>query len=453
MIGAPARWPALAVAVSLTGLGGAARAEGLTMPEAVAIALQRNRDVIAAKLEIEGAELDVVAARIYPNPQFSYALGNLVLGVANPQNAGLPPPPPPVTSGFLGQPVQSFGVSELIDVWAKRSARVRAADLGVDRRRFLTEDALRDIVYGVRSAYDDLVREQSEDQLAHEVSDRYAQTIRLSQSRFRAGDISEADLRKIELEGLKYANDVIDADMELDVARGKLAALLSLPSGRDLPGGKAAEPEGERPTFDIQHLVANALEHRPDLRAAGAARTQAEAAIDAAKREVYPDLTLGAAYTHSDFTVSGDNPNTLAFSLSLPLPLFDRNQANIGRARLDLRRAENDGERLRIAVMRDVTEAVRKADRSATLLAVFEKPAGGAVPGTPTGTHDTGGMIERAETALKVAEKSYRAGAISLIELLEAQRTYLDTRAQYLRALHDFRQAAVDVTHAVGEPR
>jgi cobalt-zinc-cadmium efflux system outer membrane protein len=404
--------------------------------------------VIAAKLEIEGAQLDVVAARIYPNPQFSYALGNLVLGAANPQ-----PPPPLVTSSFLGQPVQSFGVSELIDVWAKRSARVRAADLGVDRRRFLTEDALRDIVYGVRSAYDDLVREQSEDQLAHEVSDRYAQTIRLSQARFRAGDISEADLRKIELEGLKYANDVIDADMELDVARGKLAALLSLPSGRDLPGGKAAEPEGERPAFDIQRLVADALEHRPDLRAAGAARTQAEAAIDAAKREVYPDLTLGAAYTHSDFTVSGDNPNTLAFSLSLPLPLFDRNQANIGRARLDLRRAENDGERLRIAVVRDVTEAVRKADRSATLLAVFEKPAGGAVPGTPTGTHDTGGMIERAETALKVAEKSYRAGAISLIELLEAQRTYLDTRAQYLRALHDFRQAAVDVTHAVGEPR
>jgi hypothetical protein len=102
----------VSVVVAASLAGGSAHAEGLTMPEAVAIALQRNRDVIAAKLEIEGAQLDVVAARIYPNPQFSYALGNLVLGVANPQNAGLPPPPPPVTSGFLGQPVQSFGVSE-----------------------------------------------------------------------------------------------------------------------------------------------------------------------------------------------------------------------------------------------------------------------------------------------------------------------------------------------------
>ena len=450
MTGRGAGLAAVVVAAVVAAGGQTARAEGLAMDEAVAIALQRNRDVIAAKLEIEGAELDVVAARIYPNPQFSYNLGNLVLGAANPQ----PPSLPPVTSGFFGQTQQSFGVSELIDVWAKRSARIRAAERGVDRRRFLTEDALREIVYGVRSAFDDLVREQDEDRLAHEVADRYAQTIKISQARYKAGDISEADLRKIELEGLKYANDVIDADMELDVARGKLAALLALPSARDLPGGgTVVAPDGQRAAHDLGQMLAQALQNRPDLRAAGAARTQAEAAIDAAKREVFPDLTFGATYTHSDFTVSGDNPNALALSLSLPLPIFDRNQANIGRARLDLRRAENDGERLRIEVMREVSEAVRKTERSATLLAVFEKPAGGVVPGTPIGTGDKGGMIERAETALKVAEKSYRAGAISLIELLEAQRTYLDTRAQYLRALYDFRQATVDVSHAVGEPR
>ena len=95
---------------------------------------------------------------------------------------------------------------------------------------------------------------------------------------------------------------------------------------------------------------------------------------------------------------------------------------------------------------------MRRAERAETLLAVFERPAGSGVPGNPTATSDRGGMLERAETALRVAEKSYRAGGISLIELLEAQRTYLDTRAQYLRARYDFRQATVDVTHAVGEP-
>jgi cobalt-zinc-cadmium efflux system outer membrane protein len=314
------------------------------------------------------------------------------------------------------------------------------------------EDALREIAFGVRVTFADVLREQSERQLARDFADRYGQTVHVSQARFKAGDISEAELRKIELEGLKYQNAVIDADMQLDVARGRLAALLALPSSRELPGERLAEPEGGRQKFEIGVLTSRALERRPDLRAAGASRTLAEAEIAAARRDAYPDITLGVGYTHSAFQVSGDNPNTLGLSLSLPLPLFDRNQANIGRARLDARRAENDGERLRIAVMRDVAEAVRKAARAATLLAVFERPAGGEVPGPPTGTSDRGGMLERAEIALRVAEKSYRAGAMSLLELLEAQRTYLETRAQYLRAVYDFREAAVEVSHAVGEP-
>jgi cobalt-zinc-cadmium efflux system outer membrane protein len=408
----------------------------------VSLALSRSRDVIAARLEIDAAQLDIVAARVYPNPSVQYSVGNLVLGHANPSYG---------PQGFFDQTVQTIGVGELIDIWAKRSARVRAASSGLEHRKLLTEDALREIVYGVRSAFADVLREQSERQLAHDVADRYAQTVKISQARFKAGDISEEELRRIELEALKYQNDVIEADMELDLARGKLAALLAIAPG-ELPGPLAEPPElAARPAFDAGQLTAQAMQRRPDLRAAGAARVLAEDEIAQARREAYPDIVLGAAYTHSNFEASGDNPNTLAFNISLPLPLFDRNQANIGRAHLGARRAENDRERLQIAVAHDVAEAVRKTARAATLLAVFEKPAGEGVPGTPTGTADKGGMLERAEISLRVTEKSYRAGAISLIELLDAQRTYLDTRAQYLRALHDFRQAAIDVGHAVGD--
>jgi cobalt-zinc-cadmium efflux system outer membrane protein len=446
-----AGWTAV-VATALVAAAPAARGAGMTMDEAVAVALQRNRDIIAARLEIEASQLDVVAARIYPNPQLQYTAGNLVLGAANPQGTM-----PPVTAGFFGQPVQSIGVAEIIDVWSKRSARTDAANQGVEHRKLLSEDALREIVYAVRSSFADVVREQSERDLAHEIADRYADTVRLSQARYRAGDISEADLRTIELEGLRYQNDVIDADTELDVARQKLAALLALPSVSALGPDKMVGVD-VRPVFDIVRLTAEALERRPDLRAAGAARVLAEAQLTAAEREIYPDITLGASYTHSDFTISGDNPNTLALSLSLPLPLFDRNQANVGRARLDIRRAENDGERLRIEVAHQVAEAVRKAQRALTLLGVYEGPTPGMPPApapvpalATTGTKDTGGMLSRAETALRVAEKSFKAGAISLLELLEAQRTYLDTRAHYLKAVYDFRQAAVDVTHAVGE--
>jgi cobalt-zinc-cadmium efflux system outer membrane protein len=299
----------------------------------------------------------------------------------------------------------------------------------------------------VRSSFADVAREQNERDLAREMASRYGDTVRLSQARFRAGDISEAELRKIELESTRYENAVIDAETQWDLARQRLAGLLALPSAQALPGERVREAEG-RPTFDVARLTADALAHRPDLRAAGAARVVAEAELSAAKRERLPDLELGATYAHSDFTVSGDNPNTLALSLSLPLPLFDRNQANVGRAQLDIRRALNESERLQLAVQREVVEAVRKAARAEQLLRIYEGAATGAAA---TATHDTGGMLSRAETALRVAEKSYKAGAVSLLDLLEAQRTYLDTRAQYLRAVYDFRQAAIDVTHAVGE--
>jgi outer membrane protein, heavy metal efflux system len=437
---------AVSVACAVLGLARPAHAEGLTSEQAVAVALQRNRDVIAARLEIDASELDVVAARLYPNPIAGYSIGNLLLGQANLQNAT-------PTTGFFNQPVQAVGVSEIVDVWMKRSAHIRAAQRGVDRRRLVTEDALREIVYAVRSAFAEALREQAERQLARDVADRYTQTIKISQARFKAGDISEADLRKIELEGLRYQNAVIDAEMQLDVARTRLAAMLGLGGAAALPATLADAADADaRPVFDVARLTARALERRPDLRAAGAARVQADAELASAQRDALPDISLGATYTHSAFTTSGDNPNTLGLSLTLPLPLFDRNQANIGRARLDQRRADNDGERLRIAIAREVAEAVRRGTRAVTLLAVFERPTGGDVPGTPTGTSDKGGMLSRAETALHVAEKSYRAGAIALIELLEAQRTYLDTRAQFLRALYDLRQATVDVSHAVGEP-
>ena len=78
------RLAAVAIAVAIAGSAANARAAGLTMEQAVSVALQRNRDVIAAKLEIDAATLDVVAARLYPNPTFGYELGNLVLGKPNP---------------------------------------------------------------------------------------------------------------------------------------------------------------------------------------------------------------------------------------------------------------------------------------------------------------------------------------------------------------------------------
>src|SRR5262249_37754122 len=194
----------------------------------------------------------------------------------------------------------------------------------------------------------------------------------------------------------------------------------------------ADEPPPRAP-LSVQALTQRAFDQRPDVRANKQARAFADATLASARREAFPDLTLGVTYTRSYFTASGDNPNALALSLSFPLPIFDRNQAAIGKAALEQRRAANEAEKLALTVQHEVAEAVRREERARAVVDLYE-----------------GGMLERAENALKVAECSSRAGAVSLIQLLEARRSSLETRSAYIRARNVLHQARIDLVHAVG---
>ena len=423
-----ARW-AVAAAMALSVILGErrARAEDFTTERAVAIALIRNRDVIAAKLDIQASQVERIAAGIYPNPIAYYSVGNIGVAAGNPQERGLTPGP-------FSQLVHSVGISQIIDVWAKRSARIKTADLGIEWRRLRVEDALREIIYDVRASFADLEREQAEAELARTISARYDETVRLSRARNRAGEISDIELQKIELEGLKYKNAVFDAESELDLSRQKLAALLAFGSERELPG-RAATPLAPRTPPQLDALVKRALETRPDLRAARKGVALYDSAIATAKREAYPDIAVGVSFTHSEFTVSGDNPNTVGLSVTVPLPIFDRNRAGIARAELDATRTQNEIARLELLVRHEVAESVRRIERANLVLDVYE----------------AGGMLSRADNALRVAENSFKAGAVSLLELLEAQRTYSETRARYLHAQFDHAIASIDLRRALGE--
>jgi cobalt-zinc-cadmium efflux system outer membrane protein len=185
----------------------------------------------------------------------------------------------------------------------------------------------------------------------------------------------------------------------------------------------------------LEPVLAQALRDRPDLRAVRKGQELAEASLSMARREAYPDPSIGVVYTHSEFTVSGDNANSLGLALSFPLTLFDRNQAGVARSQVELKVNENERVRVDLRVRHEVAEAIRRVERAARSLDVYEDE----------------GMLRRADNALRVADSSYKAGSISLLELLEAQRTFIQTRMDYLQAQDDYRKAIAVVSHAVGE--
>ena len=404
-----------------------ARTEGgMTLAQAEALALTRSLAMVAARLDLDEAEVTKLAASLLENPELTYQMQNIVLGDGNAGDAAFP--------STFQQVIQTVELSQVFDVWFKKRAHVAAAQVGVEQARWQVQDALREVRHAVQSAFVAVLREQRENDLARQSRVRYDQTVVLTQKRYQAGDISETELRKIELEQLKYVNSAISAGAELAVARADLAALMAYGSADALPATLTdIGPRGDAPP--LAEALRLASEQRPDLQAARLGEERAMLALRAEKRSALPDLKVSGGYTHSKFQLSGDNPETLLFSLSVPIPLFDRNQADIAAARVDIQRAANVYTELRIATHHDVRTAHVRLQSARGLLDTFEH-----------------GMVERAERALAVAERSYRAGALSLLELLEAQRTYLETRADYLQTLYDWRQASIDLAYAVGSP-
>jgi cobalt-zinc-cadmium efflux system outer membrane protein len=410
-----------------------AEPSALTEDEAVATALARSRDVIAARLSVEGAQVDKAAAGILPNPVLSYTAANLVLGRGNPQTNVLPNGMvSTVNPGFFDQPVHSVGVSQVIDVWFKRSQRVEAADRGVEATQLLVDQAVREVSYAVRIAFADALRADEQRVLAKESRERYDETLRLTSAKLKVGDISDVDFKKIELEALRYKSAELQAALNSELGRQKLGALMVVPPTQ-IPQALAPTARTLEQTFQLDNLISQAKETRPDLVASGKQIERARAALNSQQREAYPDIALSLSYTHDNFTVSGDNPNSLAFGISLPIPLFDRNQGGVGHARVDLSNAENDHDKLLHIIEYDVADAYKRSASENLQLKLL-----------------TDDVAPRALKALTVAEKSYQAGAINLLELLEAQRTYVEVRSLEVDATYQFRQAVIDLTHAVG---
>jgi cobalt-zinc-cadmium efflux system outer membrane protein len=396
----------------------------LSEADAVSAALTRSRDLIAARLNVEAAEVDKVAARIWPNPQFSYAAGNLVLPPGNQQQVGLNP-------AFFSQPVHTVGLSQQVDIWFKHAKRVETAERGTEAARLQVESAAREVVHAVRGAFAEALHAQEERALAEQARARYDETVRLSAAKYKVGETAKTDFKKIELERLRYVQAEHEAQLALELAREKLAQTLVLPPGA-LPDG--LEPTVPKPTDDtVEALTQKALDQRPDMMAQRKLIERAQAALASQHRELLPDVTIGLSYSRDYFTISGDNPNSVAFSVGLPLPVFDRNQGGIGHAAVDLRTAENTRDQLELTVRHDVADAARRIDSTKTVYALLNDE-----------------VAPRATDALTVAEKSYQAGATSLLELLEAQRTYVDVRRDLAGALFNLRQASIDVAYAVG---
>jgi cobalt-zinc-cadmium efflux system outer membrane protein len=392
----------------------------LTIAQAVQEALAHNRDLIAKRSDVPVAEGEIVTAGLKPNPVLSAGADHLDwLGTGfNSVNGG----GPTEISGRIDVPIERGG---------KRDLRVQEASFNRTLASAAVSDAERTLIENVQLACVDVMQAAQNLALAHETLRTFEDLATLNDERVRAGAAAPYEAVRTRVAVLQFRATTSRAELELKTASIRLQQLLGRPlSGDTLTIADALEPAAG-PPLDLVALETLAIDHRADRQAAQVteARNLADLRLQQALGIV--DFTYGAEYRRQAGPIGLSN--SVGFFFSAPLPFYNRNQGEIAAARVRAQQATQQTAAVESVIRADVRAAFEEYQTTAALVAGIE--------------HD---LLEPARQARDIAAYTYRAGATTLVELIDGERAWIDANQSYHDAQADYRRAVAHLNAAVG---
>jgi cobalt-zinc-cadmium efflux system outer membrane protein len=372
--------------------------------------LQANRTLISQNKEQE------VTANLRPNPLLSWDAQYLPLFT-----------PDLWSTNYIESTAQfDVGVGYLFERGRKRQHRLQAAQDVTSVTEAQVADAERTTVENTAQQFIAALLAKANLEFATQLLNSYQHTINISQERYKAGGMSKVDLFKIQLQTLQFQSDVSAARIAKAQALGSLRQAMgfdSVPRDYDVAGDLAYQPLSLR----VEDLQARALTLRPDLQAARRSVTSATSQIGLAKANAKQDLNVTFDYSH----VSTSNLG--AFYFNIPLPIFNRNQGEVARTYFVLTQSQFQERAAEQQVLTDVRNAYEALRNSADVVELYN-----------------GGYLQQAQQSLEITQFSYQHGAASLLDFLDAERSYRATELSYRQALATYMSALEQLRQAVG---
>ena len=388
----------------------------LTLDEAIQLALEHNHNLKAAETTIQQNQALEITANLRPNPVLT--ADAQFLPIFQPEN---------FTADYIDNVMQfDIGVSYLFERGKKRQHRLQAAQDTTAQSKSTVADNERTLTFSVASQFFSVQLAESTLDLAIEDMKSFQNTVDISQARYKAGDISEGDYLKIKLQLLQFQSDVSQAQL------AKIQALVGLRQflGYQTVGADydvSADFDYLPVTIKLEDLQTKALQSRADLRAAQQGVVAAKSQHELAKANGKVDITGTFNYDHVSAT------NTASLFGSLQIPIFNRNQGEIARTNYAINQAQELELAANDQVMSDVLnayEAVRDNDQVVSLYRA--------------------GYLDAAKESRDISEYSYKRGAASLLDYLDAERSYRATELAYRQSLAAYLTAVEQLREAVG---
>lgn len=387
----------------------------LSLDDAIRLALQHNHNLLAARTTIRQNEAEEVTANLRPDPVLLTDAD--FLPVFQPDQ---------FTSDYTNNIAQfDLGVSYLFERGKKRQHRLQAAKDATAVSRFQVADTERGLAFSVASQYINVELAESTLALAQQDLKSFQDTVQIAETRYKDGDISEDDLLKIKLQMLQFQSDVSAA--QLSRAQG-LSDLRQLLGYESVPADFDVDPEFTYQPVpgNLDDFEAKALLNRPDLRAAQQAVTAANSQYQLQKAIGKRDVTGQINYTHLQF-------NEISLFAQMPLPIFDRNQGEIARTGYAINQAQEQEKSAQGQVLTDVRDAFENLRSNDTILGLYRT-----------------GYLEEAQQSRDISDYAYHRGAASLLDFLDAERSYRSVQLGYRQALASYLLALEQLREAVG---
>jgi outer membrane protein, heavy metal efflux system len=388
----------------------------ISLDHAIDLALAHNHSLKASRTLILQNQAQEITANLRPNPTFG--VDTQFVPFFSPQY---------FSTDNLDQTQQfDIGLSYLFERGRKRQHRLQAARDQTAVTRAQVADAERTLAFNVGQQFVSVLLAESTLQFALEDLKGFQQTVDISQMQFKAGFIGEGDYLKIKLQLLQFQTDVSSARLAKVQALTGLRGMLgydTVPADYDVIGDLAYQPLQAK----LEDLQALALRERPDFRAAELGITAAQSQILLAKANAKVDVNGTYDFSH----VSGQS--TASIFANFELPFFNRNQGEIARTNYALTQAKEQEQSASDTVLSDVGnayEAVKSNDEVVQLYA--------------------SGYLKQAQDSRDISEYAYKRGAASLLDFLDAERSYRSTQLAYRQALASYMTALEQLKEALG---
>jgi cobalt-zinc-cadmium efflux system outer membrane protein len=379
-----------------------------------------NTTLLAGKLNIDELRAQEITAFLRPNPQFSLTVDGTQIA---PKNGKWP-----VFAGTYEVP----GVSYLFERRNKRHLRLQSAKEGTSIGVAQQDDLERTLLFALRNAFVGVLQAKAVLKVAQDNLDYYDKVLKISRDRFQAGDIAQIDLDRLELQRLQYESDLQAALVNLRTTKIALLALLD-----DRRPVESFDVEGPYDFSEsipqLDYFRKDALDTRPDLRAAVLSVKQAETNNKLAEANGSTDPTIGAWYTHN---ASDNNPlatDTLGVNVSIPLRIFDRNQGEKLRTKIDINRNEKLRSGVETQVYSDVDSAYAIVNSNIALLKPYKSK-----------------YLDQAVRVRDTVFFAYQHGGASLLDFLNAESDYRSVQLNYVNLVGTYLMAAAQMNLAVG---